>query len=839
MIRLDTPELIAGMVAARKAFDHMYSDRIAATARAHGWEGEPTAKAIGDYADSVRDESPKEARHWDLISKIVGLTEYARRNAYVPFMRPSGAEGDYYFRVVPKAGTADKAGVPGWTGDGFPPTVWYSRIASRLPEERVMGGNRTASPTVDAYRTEMQKAFPESEYEIQDGYYHPTEDKLRDMDIASIEDLFQIVSRDFKREWRDRIRASDNPDAEREAAQKAQDLHDEAIHSFLDAMYEKMKAGFRKQALNIPGYEPDLLKATSIYVNWLASHNAELEHRLAIEAADKAVDGSYDPVTIAAWHQHDRDMDAANGILDFGLGKLRQGAFYFMLGGNLASTIKVLLHGPMLGYSVLSTGLGALGRTDAGRIYLGAFKDVMKTLGADAQRGVKVDPLAAANTPAERALVERNLANDRLHGAAAKEELGAIRQQGIEAYSPQQSFARRVMAIWSSNISAADSSIRTAMMLAAYRIAQKPGAMEQINRTWGRDALWAQEPNKTPEAWAEFMVDRTAGIWGKANKSEVARSALGGMLMQFRSYELNFLSALHQQMYHMGPEGKVSAMLMLSSLGMMAGALGLPFTQDIEKAYEWAHKTLTGIDPNLNEHFLQFMEQDPMGLGAQAGQSVLYGVEPLGIDIGPGLSFGDALSRNARSPLDALGPAASIFAGGPMRAMQRSGQSYTAQAAELMPNAIKNLTRAFGVYPEEGVRSASGKVVVKPEALSGGDLAMVAAGLRPAAIGEPYRLNERAYRITEADRSAHHALNQKIAALTESATQARARGDSPAAQAYQDRINAAVANAPIGVKSIIATEKRAALQATNPDIAAIRGAPKAVRGQVAPLYSQP
>jgi len=52
-----------------------------------------------------------------------------------------------------------------------------------------------------------------------------------------------------------------------------------------------------------------------------------------------------------------------------------------------------------------------------------------------------------------------------------------------------------------------------------------------------------------------------------------------------------------------------------------------------------------------------------------------------------GLSFGDLISRNARSPLDLAGAAANIFLGAPQRALQRrqSGQSDAAQFAELMP----------------------------------------------------------------------------------------------------------------------------------------------------------
>ena len=100
-------------------------------------------------------------------------------------------------------------------------------------------------------------------------------------------------------------------------------------------------------------------------------------------------------------------------------------------------------------------------------------------------------------------------------------------------------------------------------------------------------------------------------------------------------------------MWDMGPERKVSAMLMLGGLGLAAGAAGLPFAQDAGKAVEATFKLITNADPNFEEHFLQFMKEDPLGLGANAGKTFLHGVEPFGIDLG-GLSFGVS-SRAMRS----------------------------------------------------------------------------------------------------------------------------------------------------------------------------------------------
>ena len=73
----------------------------------------------------------------------------------------------------------------------------------------------------------------------------------------------------------------------------------------------------------------------------------------------------------------------------------------------------------------------------------------------------------------------------------------------------------------------ADRMIRGGMLLAAYRTAEREG-MDAINRVWDRDQLWAGEPEKTPEHFARFLTDRSAGIWGDPNRLPVcARSSAG------------------------------------------------------------------------------------------------------------------------------------------------------------------------------------------------------------------------------------------------------------------------------------------------------------------------
>src|SRR5260221_14445518 len=107
-----------------------------------------------------------------------------------------------------------------------------------------------------------------------------------------------------------------------------------------------------------------------------------------------------------------------------------------------------------------------------------------------------------------------------------------------------------------------------------------------------------------------------------------------------------------------------------------------------------------------------------------------------------------------------------------MNALHRrqSGQSDLAQFAELMPTSIKNLVKAYGVYPEEGVRTmGTGQVVVPANKITEGDQVMQAFGLRPSEIGEAHRERERDYRLREEHTQAGQALNRRVKGLFASA----------------------------------------------------------------------
>ncbi len=529
VVRLTAPDEIKMFTDYRNTMDAVWKDLVAETARQFGWEGEPSAAAIYKAAEDAGGKENAEGRRLQRAAKIVAAIEYQHRTAYLPLMR----SGDYFLRVTPKAGTPDKPGIMGWTGDGFAPTTMFKLIDSLTSTERALGGIREGTPKLaTAAVADLRKQFPETEYDINHGYAFRSADQLRDLDVPALDKLMMLVSNDARGQIADRLQNAGMP--REDARQAAQNDYDKLVDTVLDRIYEERVSGFKRQRQNVPGYSPDFAKSTGDYTHWLASHISATKHAAEMDAANQLIERHPDPRTRAFWRDFDRRQEDYGDQTHGPLMALRQGAFRWLLGANVASTAKIMLHGPLLGVPALTTGLGAAGRMQAVGSYLGAMKDVMKGLRVG-DHGIEVGFGGAARDAGERQLLKGAEAEGILHPQFA-DELASVRGHGENALLPHQRFNRRVLDIWTSNISAADRMVRGGMLLSAYRTAQRAG-MPTIDAAWNKDLVW-KNGEHTPEAFAKFMVDRTTGIWGDINRLPVMRTQLGGMIGQFRNWRI-------------------------------------------------------------------------------------------------------------------------------------------------------------------------------------------------------------------------------------------------------------------------------------------------------------
>src|SRR5215472_11658969 len=638
----------------RGAFDKTWQNLVTETARrasaaVRRGEIEPTGAALYKAAEEAGPETREGAR-LKRAAAIVAAIEAKHRTSYLPLMR----KGDYFFRVTPHKDTEAKVGIPGWDGDGMPPTAMFRLIDSERWYERLAGGLRQGlTKNAQAELERLQGIFPPAEYHIEHGYLFDNPDTIRNLNMPAVDKLMTMVSTDAKGilESSNRTAGMDRAPAREKAQADWKKMRDEII----DKIYEEAQAKFKEPRREIPGYDGNFAESLGRYFHWLASHTANLRYADAMDKADDAIAHHPDPKTRAYWRDYDRDQDDYGDQELYGpLARLRQANFYMMLGGNMASTAKIMLHGVFLGMPLLSTGLdrGAVAAT-----YLNAFRQLATPFRGlkPTRNGIESDLSVGALDEGERALLRNAEAEGIVHPQGF-EELGGLRHGGFENLTPTQQRLRRFFDIWGSNISAADRTVRGAQLLAAYRTANRVG-MDKINSVWDRDINWKNAPEKTPEAFAKFMVDRAAGIWGGVNRLPLFRSQLGQNVAQYRFYEMNYLSVLNQMLKHMGTEGKMTAALMMGGMFAIGGALALPFSQNLIGAANVAWKWATDVDPNFQDTLKDMMNS---GWFDGAGDIVMHGAarKLFGIDWGS-IGFGDILSRNLNSPLDLFGAAIS------------------------------------------------------------------------------------------------------------------------------------------------------------------------------------
>lgn len=832
-IMLDTPQLKEAEQERRAMFDRAWTEVIKSSAKKLGWHGEADSAVMLKKAESMAHGADRTRTIRN--ASLIAMMESQRQDAYIPRMR----FGDYYLAIRPKSGTEkDSLG-------GYPSLTRFELVESRNTLDRIMGQGPQPGqlPKNAAQRiAELRKQFPESKYNIEHGYMFNKGDSLKKLDIPAIEKFLALVGNDVQGKVEETLPADMSP---AEKAKTAQSLFDDLVDKVRDQMYEEMKAGFKKRAKTVPGYEGDFDRTTGAYINWISGHVAHLEHGDAIQQAKvDYVDAHPDPEVRKYADHWLRSLNERPSALDAGARAARQAAFLYTLAGNAASTAKILLHAPMLGGPLLGA---ATGHGKAMGALLNAMRESAAQIRIDRKEGLTIAVESLGHNAEEKALLKDLSAKGSLHQAGA-EEIAAMSRHGEAAQAGPQKFWRRAMAILSSNIAAADIANRASMALAAFRLAKNPAIMAKIEKVWGENESFkrmVESEGLTPSTFARFMVDQANGIWGSRGRMPVARNWLGSTAVQFKNFEVNYLSNMNMLMRRMGPEGKLAATMMLGGLGALGGVAALPFSQDIEGAAQWMYGMVTGINPDIDADLAQFAEDE--GLSKASAEMVLHGPSrALGLDLGS-LGFGDVIGQNTMSPLDVF-PSVSIFAGAAQRAYQRyqSGQEPSAVVAEGLPNAVKNVVLGLDVYPKQGIETPSGNQILTAGQITSGMGAMKALGFTSSDVSRAYEERNRQFDLTSAWKGATSALEQKAANLTVRAMHARATGDEAGAASIEAERRQAILDGvhkgAIGnIRSFSVAVMQHVIQHTAPEASAIKKAPRALRGEVAtsPLMKPP
>jgi hypothetical protein len=795
MIALD-PATTAAYHDRRALFGQVWHTMMEASAKRLGWDGPVDADAIREAAKKPMLPAG-EAKRLNGIADLVQAMAAQEQTGYSPLMR----FGDYYIAVKPKEGTEpDSLG-------GFPETKRFELVDSRAPFDTLFGKTikeGDAVPAAAAKRIAELQAKYGPDFDIEHGYLARNAEALRKLDIPAIEKMFVALG------------------------QKDSELFGPMVEQLRDKMYEELKAGFKKRARTVPGYSTDWDRATGAYLGWTSGNAAEMLHGDEIRQAQEAyVDRHPDKAVQRYWQKWaEYQKDPAEEMQ-----KLRQFGFYWALAGNPSSMALIATHGPMVAHATLGAGGGFV---EAGRHLYGALGEAIKHIGFDTEHGLHINLDALGKTPAEKALLAQMVKGGQLHEAAS-DDIRGLGQNTMESLEPVRQTWKKMLNIAASTVGVTDQMNRAGVALASYRLAQDPAQLARIAKTWGGNEIFREMTKRdglNPETVAKFMVDEGLFVWGKHNRAPIQRGTAGTMLFQFRNFEANYLGTLWKMMHRMGPEGKGAAVFMLGGLGVLGGAMGLPFSQDLENAGDALGKVVTGIDPQIGAKLASLLEDS--GFSQMGAEMLLRGPSraALGIDLTSRLGMGEAATRNL-TPTEALGVVPSMLYGRLSAAWNRLNHAQPLGAtAELLPSAARNLMRGTMVYPNEGVRTvAKGNVVVPPNKITTGERVAQSLGFEPANVARAYEEREYGYRTANAGQERHSRVLSQATELISQAADAQKAGDANGAQAAKDSLAALLKANPdqhITPKAIEAQ----IMARENAQAAALKHAPKGAKAAI-------
>lgn len=724
----------------RDMFGKAWGDYRKAAAKKLGWDGAATSKAAYEAA-SQSTGSPRERKRLANIGDVLRGIEDHERRGYVPFMR----FGDYYVHVTPRKGTDPES--PG----GFPETKWFELMETQKPKSTWFGKveREGAVPAdVPARLAELRKQFPADKFDIDHGSLTKKADVLRNVGIPAIEKLMIAMEGNVRRDVAQRVREGS---MSKDEAAREKELWPKMSDALERQMFEELKAGYKKQANNVPGYSADWNRASGAYMHGTAANVAEMSHRDAIESAYQTLQNTHHDQAVKQYAKRWKEnLEEPASPLSRLAGGASQMAFYWTLAANPSSAVIIALHSPQVAHSMLAMGMGkngSLGAAEAGRELYGALFNGLKALRFDTAKGLHIDHGSLGRDASERAFIDSLAKTGELHAAGA-EELGQMQAAQAKLFGPRW---KQVLHVAGSNIAAADQLVRTSAALAAYRMAKREGGTERFAKAWGDNQLlreMIQKEGQTPETIAKFMLGQAAFDWGRANSIPLQRGGLGKIAFQFHQFQMRYLSSAWNLMAHGGPAGKAAAGLMMGNLWLLAGVNGLPFVQDAENGIDQAWKFFRGSDPMTDARMWSYLTDN--GVSRAAAEMVRDGPASamLGVKLSSRLGFGDVATRELHG-LDLVGAAPSIMWNAFTGAKRRldSKQGIEAAIAQAAPAAVRNPMRAAEIYPEQGVRSQTGKTrYLKPEDLSTGDRIAQGLGFTPQSVSRAYEKHEFDYR---------------------------------------------------------------------------------------------
>jgi len=446
--------------------------------------------------------------------------------------------------------------------------------------------------------------------------------------------------------------------------------------------------------------------------------------------------------------------------------QLRRAGFWWFLGGNVSSALLqtmslVQFTGPMLG--------SFAGNTKAAAALSVGFKDAMKMISfRKNQHGdlfLNFDLVPSDIREEVMEAVRKGI----IKQGQLLQEIGMPVGHPTSASSPEGTAKRKIHDFEMTVVGGAFNTMETVSRMAAYiaalRLARDPTVLAKANEYFQGNGLWEAMRFEraggalTPQMLAEFITDRTFGLYGKLNRNNIARG-FGSVAFLFTTY----IGQMFALMYRSFTSGETEAQKrvgrrmftkMILAIGITGGYMAIPAVDDAEDFFSWVMSQVTGVKRDYSDQFKDMIESAIGEKGAEAMQNGIinaYG----GIDIQRRIGFGQLPGSQQFKALMSLtglstGADAKDIGGAPMAMvfgtlekvfdeLKKDGMTSLVPfvgrdsdaLAALFPTAIQNMYKAQK-YALQGYADTNRGTLLTHD-LGAMDIAMQAVGFAPSVI---------------------------------------------------------------------------------------------------------
>lgn len=328
------------------------------------------------------------------------------------------------------------------------------------------------------------------------------------------------------------------------------------------------------------------------------------------------------------------------------------------------------------------------------------------------------------------------------------EEAGIVSPQEVHALQAQASGRAQLRSGDGTMVGNAAATANNALSKLSLAWGKVFGVAEQFNRRITFIAAFrtaVEQGISDPAGFAEKAVAETQFTYNKGNKPRWARGAVGSILFTFKQYSVNYVELLTRMSLAGEPgseerrAGQKAALLALAVLFLMAGADGLPFSEDLHDVIDAALQRL-GHNISSKQAVREFLASQ---LGKDGADFVLKGasgIPGVPIDVSGRLGMGNLIpgtglllkkADHSRDLLEFAGAAGDMVKRTAVAAEQLVGGKVVEAATTISPVAARNVVKAIDMADTGMYRDDRGRKVIDT---TGGEALAKAIGFQPRSV---------------------------------------------------------------------------------------------------------